>query len=64
MEKPCFQNIKEFNIITKNLKKLKTEIIVNHSRRFIEVLKIEKYDSKIILVNFKFTINLLQWMVT
>ncbi len=34
LEKPCFQNIKEFNIITKNLKKLKTEIIVNHSRRF------------------------------
>ncbi len=34
LEKPCFQNFKEFNIIMKKLKKLKTEIIVNHSRRF------------------------------
>lgn len=34
LEKPCFQNIKEFNIIEKKLRKFKTEIIVNHSRRF------------------------------
>ena len=34
LEKPCFQNMKEFNIILKKIKTTKTEIIVNHSRRF------------------------------